>query len=84
MIDINKYEDSIIKNLEEENMNKIISYLLENNSNYIDELLENYLDIFTIDYDIFINKYKELNEKYNYNLINEIENDTNILEEFYY
>lgn len=84
MIDINKYEDSIIKNLEEENMNKIISYLLENNSNYIDELLENYLDIFTIDYDVFIDKYKELNEKYNYNLINEIENDTNILEEFYY
>ena len=63
---------------------KIVSFLLSNGCDYIEELVEDYLDIFTFDYDEFVAKFNRLNSKYNHNLINEIKDDMNILEEFYY
>ena len=83
-IDISKYEKNVINNLNKENMMKIISYLLSNNCDYIEELLEDYLDIFSFEYNEFVSKFNILNKKYNYNLINEIKEDMNILEELYY
>ena len=83
-IDFSKYEDSVIKNIDKDNVNKIISFLNTNGCDFIDELLEDYLDIFTFEYDDFINRYNKLNIKYNNDLINAIKNDMNILEEFYY
>lgn len=82
-IDLSKYESSIYKNLDKNNIIKIIDFLKKNNCAYIDELLEDYLDIFTFEYEDFVNKYNTLNKKYNNNLIKEISNDMNILEEFY-
>ena len=83
MIDINKYEDIVIKNLDDENLKKIAIFLLLNNCDYVKELLEDYLDLFSFEYDDFVLKFQKLNKKYNNNLINEIRNDMNILEEFY-
>ena len=83
-IDIEEYENSVIKNINGENLNKIVSFLVTNGCDYVEELLENYLDIFVFEYDEFVKKYKKLNEKYHHNLINEIKDDMNILEEFYY
>jgi len=83
-IDIGKYEKSVLDNMDKENMMKIISYLLSNNCDYIEELLEDYLDIFSFEYSEFVSKFNILNKKYNYNLINEIKEDMNILEELYY
>lgn len=82
-IDLSKYESSVYKNLDKDNIIKIINFLEKNNCAYIDELLEDYLDIFTFEYEDFVNKYNTLNKKYNNNLIEEISNDMNILEEFY-
>ena len=65
-------------------VNKIISFLNTSGCDFIDELLEDYLDIFTFEYDDFINRYNKLNIKYNNDLINAIKSDMNILEEFYY
>ena len=79
----NKYEKYIYINLDKENIYKIINLLSNNGCYYIEELLENYLDIFTIDYDLFESKFNKLNKKYNNNLIDEISKDMNILEEFY-
>ena len=84
MIDISKYEKNIINNIEGENIKKILSFLVSNNCDYIEELLENYLDLFTIEYDEFVFRFNKLNKKYNYNLINEIRDNTNIIEEFFY
>ena len=83
-IDLSKYEKSVTNNLNKDNMMKIINFLSKNNCDYIKELLEDYLDIFTFEYDDFIKKFEELNVKYNNNLIEEISNDMNILEEFYF
>ena len=83
-IDISKYEKSIIKNIDKDNLEKIISFLLSKNCDFIEDLLDDYLDIFVFDYDEFVDKFNKLNNDYNNNLINEIRNNTNILEEFYY
>ena len=83
-IDIDKYENSVTKNINKDNFMKIVSFLLFNGCDYIEELVEDYLDIFTFDYDEFVAKFNRLNSKYNHNLINEIKDDMNILEEFYY
>ena len=83
-IDISRYENSVVASIDRENVMKIISFLSINKCDYIEELLEDYLDIFTFDYDDFVIKYNNLNKKYNYNLINEISNNMSILEEFYF
>ena len=82
-IDLNKYDNSVLNNFDKNNTMKIINFLKENNCSYIDELLEDYLDIFTFEYEEFVNKFNKLNNKYNNKLIQEISNDMNILEEFY-
>ena len=82
-IDISKYEESVIKNLDKDNVDKIISFLSLNGCDYIEELLENYLDIFTFEYDEFVIKFNKLDDEYNHNLINEIRDDMNILEKLY-
>jgi len=82
-IDLGKYENVVYDNLDEENIHKIISFLEEKNCSFIDQLLEEYLDIFTFQYDEFILKYNILNKKYNDNLIDAIIDNMNIIEEFY-
>ena len=82
-IDISKYEESVIKNLDKDNVDKILSFLALNGRDYIEELLENYLDIFAFEYNEFVIRFNKLNDKYNHNLINEIKDDMNILEELY-
>ena len=82
-IDMSKYEKSVIKNLDKDNVDKILSFLSLNGCDYIEELLENYLDIFAFEYNEFVIRFNKLNDKYNHNLINEIKDDMNILEELY-
>jgi len=82
-MDFTKYESDVIRNIDKDNMNKIIDFLSSKNCSYIGELLEDYLDIFTFDYEEFVSKFDLLNKKYNNNLIEEVSNDMNILEEFY-
>lgn len=83
-IDISKYESSVVKNIDKDNLMKIVNFLYSNGCDYIEDLLEDYLDIFTFDYNEFVSKFNKLNKKYNNKLIEEISMDMNILEEFYY
>ena len=64
-------------------MLRIIDFLKLKKCNFIEDILEDYLDLFTIEYSEFVNKYNELNKKYNFNLLNEVSLDMNILEEFF-
>lgn len=83
-IDFSKYEKSVTSNINKENIMKIVSFLSSKKCDYIEELLEDYLDIFTLNYNDFVIKYDKLNSKYNNDLISAIRDDMNILEEFYY
>ena len=80
---IEKYSTSTIKNLNTENMLRIINFLKLQNCNFIEDILEDYLDLFTIEYSEFVDKYNILNKKYNFNLLSEISLDMNIFEEFF-
>ena len=78
-----KYENDFFKNIDIDNVKRIINFLEENNCNFIDELLEDYLDLFTFDYNEFVDKFNKLNKKYNYNYLELVKDDMNLLEEFY-
>ena len=82
-IDFSKYENSVINNVNKENVMKIINFLLSKKCDYVAELLEDYLDLFTIEFEEFEEKFNKLNIKYDNDLINVIRDDMNILEEFY-
>ena len=78
-----KFSDSVLRNIDKENMNKIILLLKKYDCDYIADLLDDYLDIFMIDYDIFKEKLDNLNIKYNNNFLSLASNNMNLLEEFY-
>lgn len=80
---LSKYEEDVIRNINKENFQKIIAFLKQKGCDFINELLEDYLDLFCFDYNEFVDKYNKLEKKYNNNLLNEIKADMNILEEFY-
>ena len=81
---LEKYSNTTLNNLNEDNIKKVIAFLIEKKCDYIEDLLEDYLDLFTIEYDVFVKKYNELDNKYNNNLLELASEDMNILEEFFY
>jgi len=80
---LNKYEKDVIKNINKENFIKITKFLKQKQCDFIDEIIEDYLDLFSFEYVEFVDKYNKLEEKYGNNLLKEIKDDMNILEEFY-
>ncbi len=88
MIDINeiksKFEKNMIDNVKRENAQKILTFLANEKCNFIEDIVTDYLDLFAFDYDEFINKYENLNNKYNGAFLEKASEDMNLLEEFYY
>ena len=78
---VNKFEPHVIKNIDMENLNKIINFLVSEKFDYIDEIVEDYLDLFLIDYEDFVSRYQLLKNKYGENLVELISEDLGILEE---
>ena len=87
MIDINeikaKFDKKVIENIDKENAHKIIEFLIKEKCIFIDEIISDYLDLFTFEYGEFSNKYKRLNNKYNGKFLEKASKDMNLLEEFY-
>ena len=80
---IDKYNLSVIKNIDKANMIKIISFLEKENCYYIDDIIEDYLDLFTIDIEKFILIYNILNKKYDNKFLEYAAFDMNLFEKFY-
>ena len=59
--DINVYENLYNFNCNQDNIEKIISYLKELNFEYLDDLLVNKLDLFFMTFSEFKNKYNQNN-----------------------
>lgn len=81
---LDKYTNSVIKNLNRDNMNKIIEFLSKKNCDFIETIIEDYLDLFTIDFLEFQKKYESLNKKYNNKYLSLVSEDMNYLEEMFY
>jgi len=77
------YSNNLLQNLETDNIKKIIQFLREKNCDYIEDILEDYLDLFAIDFDIFQTKFYNLNKKYNNSFLKLASENMNLLEEFY-
>ncbi|MBO4293628.1 MAG: hypothetical protein J5881_04520 [Clostridia bacterium] len=88
MIDVkeikSKFEKNMIDNMERENAQKILIFLANQKCNFIEDIVTDYLDLFAFDYNEFVNKYENLNNKYNGAFLEKTSEDMNLLEEFYY
>ena len=80
---LEKYSDSIIDRLDKVNFNKIVMFLTNEECDYVEDLVEDYLDIFVIDYNEFVRKYNILNKKYNNKYLELVSEDMNLLEELF-
>ncbi len=80
---LEKYSDSVLKNLDKDNINKILEFIIQNDCDYIDELFEDYLDLFTIDYELFVKKFERCNKKYNNQYLQLASENMNLLEEMF-
>ena len=80
---LDKYSKDMIKRLKKDNVKKITRFLINQHCDYCKELLEDYLDLFTIDYEEFKTKYNILNFKYNNKFLDYANQDMNLFEEFY-
>jgi len=79
----NKFEKSIINNLNIDNVDKIITFLEKKEVYYIKDMLVDYLDLFVFPYGEFIKKFNNLCNKYGENTIYKIGDNMSMLEEMY-
>ena len=79
-----KFEEGVIKNIDKQNAHKILAFLVNEKCDFIEDIISDYLDLFTFDYEEFVNKYTKLNEKYNGEFLKEVRANMDLLEEFYY
>lgn len=80
---MDKFEYDVFKNLDITNFNKIINFLLQQGCDYVEDIVTDYIDLFNISYDEFVNKYNLLNKKYNGIFLEMASLDMNLFEEFY-
>ena len=80
---LSKYEADVLKNINTDNMKKIICFLEKEKCDFIEDIIENYLDIFILEYDFFVKKYDQLDKRYNNKFLELASNDMNLLEDFY-
>ena len=87
MIDVNeiknKFEKSVIDNLDRQNTHKILNFLINQKCEFIEDIVSDYLDLFNFEYEDFASKFNELNTKYNGKFLEKASEDMNLLEEFY-
>lgn len=78
-----KYSSSVLEQLDKKNSDKIISFLANEKCDYIEDIICDYLDLFSIKYDDFVLKYNKLNKKYNGSFLKKASENMNLLEKFY-
>lgn len=80
---LDKFSNTTLNNLDKDNIKKIIHFLQSENCKCIEDIIEDYLDVFTIEYKIFIQKYNKLNKKYHERYLQLVTEDMNFLEELF-
>lgn len=78
--DLKQFESTVFTNLDKENYIKILNFLSIEAPDFIEDIVNNYLDLFLINHEEFINKYNKLKEIYGNNFL---ELDISLLEQIY-
>lgn len=60
------YDVSVINSLEDENVEAVVHFLIMNGISFWKEIVVHYLEIFLLDVEDFIEKYRILQQKYPY------------------
>lgn len=74
------FEPTVFNNLSKENYTKILNFLSLEIPDYIEDIVNNYLDLFLIEYNEFVIKYNKLKNKYGLNFV---KLDMSLLEQMY-
>lgn len=78
---VDTFDEDIIKKVDIDNLFKIYKYLIDNGIYFARDLIVDYLDIFTLDYDEFVIKFEKLKNKLGSNYIEMLESDISKLED---
>ena len=76
-------DESLIKQLDINNLSKIINYLKQNNVYYYKDLLINAFDLFLLDSSIFIEKFNKLKHELGENFVDKLGDDFSLIEIMY-
>lgn len=77
------YDEYLISQLNEENVKKIYSYLIEQGIYYAKDIFIERLELFTIDSEEFIEKFEKIKQKIGNDYVDEIIEDSDLLDELY-
>lgn len=78
---VNKYNINLLKTINRDNFYKIINFLEKENCSFIEDIVSDYFDVFSIEYDLFIEKYNKLNQNYNGKYLILVNEDMELLEQ---
>jgi len=80
---IDTFEESVLLKLNGENIQRIVSYLKKEKIYFIEDIILQYVDLFVLPFEEFIEKFEKLKEKYSANFVEYLAYHLNILEEMY-
>ncbi len=77
---IETFDENLLKKLDSDNIKMIINYLKSNNIDFIEDILVEYTDIFSIEINEFIRKFEKLKNIYGANFCYNLAFKMDILE----
>ncbi len=77
------FDHEMLKKIDNNNVNIIMNYLLENGIYYAKDILLNSLDLFLLDSNVFIEKFEILKKKLGENYIEKLGEDISLIELMY-
>ena len=77
------FDDETISEIDSENVSKIMKYLKENGVYYAKDLFISSLDLFLLPSDNFIDQFEKLKTKLGSNYVEELGEDTSLIELMY-
>lgn len=77
------FDDDIIKQLDYENVSKIYNYLITNGIYYAKDIFVGQVDLFLMEYDLFVEKFEKLKRELGKNYIELLAEDSSLIDIMY-
>ena len=77
------FDDYIINQLDSENIAKIYNYLIKEGVYYAKDIFISQADLFLLDYDLFVEKFKKLKNKVGKDYIDKLGEDCSLIDILY-
>ena len=77
------FDDEILKSLDGENVSKIYSHLISKGIYFAKDIFISQVDLFLIDYDLFVQKFENIINQLGSNYVEQLEEDSELLDKMY-